>query len=422
MDNNILNLWLKHWTKTGLEFKILINLAEDFAQFKMNFPYYAVFHVVHSVSNCFAIEIKYTDFLFHYIKDEETDEMILSTDIKEEWLSVAQKIGRVFRVPNKKNDLSTFEIPDFILYCHSNHSHFVKQGFCLHSGEKPSKNLVIFSLEIAPFSVFYQYYENHYFAKILDEKTAIFRGNNYYDNFKMNIMVNKEKQYAVIWFPKCGCSTITKLFCMTNSIVLEKEKQKSLVFYLPKWRYNHYLENIEYIQFVRNPYYRFISTFIDKHVFKNDPIYLCLEGFQKYTRMYDNDNIANLCEYLRLPSGRYISEHYISMSSSIVFDENIKCKTVQIESGILSSLFGFLRKYHAGLLWKHFANCYENCLHHNDTLIEPDSSLKTKTSKELEILRNSSGKVNYNAFLDDELKRQIFSLYSEDFNRYGYSK
>ena len=114
-----------------------------------------------------------------------------------------------------------------------------------------------------------------------------------------NIFVNKEKQYAIIWHAKCACTTITDIFCLVNKITFNKKENfhLSLSWLYNKYRYNNYLQNIDIISFVRNPYERFLSSYIDKHVFKSEEVYLGFEGYNKFITNHDN-TIYNLCRFL----------------------------------------------------------------------------------------------------------------------------
>ena len=80
-------------------------------------------NVLHNDKNMIITEY---DFLFSYTKDDEKETMVLSTKLTDTDLETEQSIiGRVFYVPVAgKKEYTTFEIPDFILYQHSNHTNF----------------------------------------------------------------------------------------------------------------------------------------------------------------------------------------------------------------------------------------------------------------------------------------------------------
>jgi hypothetical protein len=115
--------------------------------------------------------------------------------------------------------------------------------------------------------------KQYYFTNILDRPSKL-TCKTVYDFYHNGMLINKEKQYGIIWFPKCACSTISKIFCDVNKIHIEPDKVRFLNMIVPDYRHNVYLQNISFITFVRNPYYRYIATYIDKHVYKNDPKYI----------------------------------------------------------------------------------------------------------------------------------------------------
>ena len=85
-----------------------------------------------------------------------------------------------------------------------------------------------------------------------NNKNAIFF-TNIYKNVLKNIIVNKEMQYAIIWHPKCGCTTITDIFCIVNNIDFNKIQNHhlSLSWLYNRYKYNVYLQNT--INFYRPP-------------------------------------------------------------------------------------------------------------------------------------------------------------------------
>jgi hypothetical protein len=165
----------------------------------------------------------------------------------------------------------------------------------------------------------------------------------------MNTIVNKEKQYGFIWHPKCACTTITHLFCELNGVSLNNnvQKRRSLNFNVPnRFHFNNYLQNIDFLSFYRNAYHRFISTFIDKHVYKSDSIYVTLDGYIKYINIYKKDNLYNLIHYFL--NGGYISEHFTQITNSAIFNcynnpfNNNKCSLINMNNGVNKILNEFL--------------------------------------------------------------------------------
>jgi predicted house-cleaning noncanonical NTP pyrophosphatase (MazG superfamily) len=114
-----------------------------------------------------------------------------------------------------------------------------------------------------------------------------------------------------------------------------------------KHRYNIYLQGIELISFTRDAKERFISSYIDKHIYKSDQIYLALEGYKKYREEYEVDNIANLCDYLCRKNG-YISDHYKKISeynNQTYYFKLLRRETYPIEV-MNEKIWEFLKTYH----------------------------------------------------------------------------
>ena len=253
----------------------------------------------------------------------------------------------------------------------------------------------------------------------------------------MNVIVNKEKQYGVIWHSKCACTTLTHIFCQLNEISLngDVQKKRSLNFNIPnKHHFNNYLQNIDLISFYRDPYHRFISTFIDKHVYKTDDIYITLEGYHNYLSIYKKDTIYNLTQYLL--QGGYISEHFRQISDSAIFHcyknniSNCICKLINMKHGVNLNLYEFLKQYYDISLLDSLGilECHENSiatkqrnvgLKTNNIVFQIDDKYdyeKLKHFDEMEWKEYlSTHNLDYEYILQDtSLKDDISILYKKD--------
>jgi hypothetical protein len=449
-DDKLFKMWLNHYKKTNLDFKIYVK-QEDYLYFKNLYPYYGAYYTIDYLPPENTLQLTEMDFLFAFTRDDnDSDTMILSYNISPELFAVTDvtiptQVGRIFHVPiPSKPAFTTFEIPDFILYKHETHQAFQKYGWRIggkdedESKHKCSENLVILNLTTSELAVEHEYYETNILYGVtlnLENKDIYF--SNCYEDFMMNVIVNKERKYAIVWHPKCGCTTITSLFCEMNQISLEKEKQKSLNFHKMKYRYNHYLQDIEIIVFVRNPLYRFLSTFIDKHIYQeSDFIFPNLDGYIEYRNQYAKDNIVNLCSFIE--SGGYISEHYRPISDFNFFQtyrNKLNYSIYRIEDGLNQILLSFFRKHHSldNLNESSILNKFENSIfqyqdkekhkikerNSDDVIVTPSSSLKHLDKKEfLEYLNQSE--LNYDSILDDELISRLLKMYWHDLANFGY--
>jgi hypothetical protein len=403
------------------DFKIFIH-PNDFAYFKNLYPYYAANYAIFQIPE-FTLELTEKDFLFIYNKNDK-EEMVLQNIQDTSFFNQSILIGKVFYVPIKDKEIfTTFEIPDFILYQHINHQNYQIYGIKINAYQKTSSNIVCFSLSQSELAVENEYYENNILYCHFYNKINI--SGNHYFTYMMNVIVNKEKRYGIVWNPKCGCTTITSIFCKINNIDLDKNDQKSLNFHLEKYRYNNYLQDIEFILFVRNPYTRFLSSYIDKHIYKKtDFIYPQLEGFIDYTNKYERDCIVNLCDYLC--KGGIISQHYTPLSN-IEFYQKYKNKLnmqiVKIEDGLNIHLYNFLNKYHSNIDEYKLFDYYENSIISHSKFKKREkninSNLKFYNNEELTLYLEENN-LDYDNFLDEDMKKLLFYMYQSDFINFSY--
>jgi len=441
-DHILFKLWLIHYKKLNISYKIYV-CKENFHYFNLFYKEYENLIIDYVPNN--VLEISEKDFLFSYTKDEH-DNMILIYEIDNNFINESIIIGKVFYVPIKNKNMkshdlhySTFEIPDFILYEHSTHTNYTIDGIKINGGSTISKNIVCFNMNISKVAYENEYYENNLLYMEYNKYTL---GSNIYINNPMNLVTNKEKKYAVIWHPKCGCSTIMNIFCKINNIIIDKTYERSLNYHKIKYRYNKYLQNIDIINFVRNPYIRFLSTYIDKNIYQNDNIFITLDGYLEYIKLYGSDTLHNLFNFLL--NNKSISLHYNLMSGNN-YIESLKYDFYKIENGLNDILFKFLQKYHTDIdLYKDYIyNCHENSIVNKNNNItyykipedyniekykkfneSSNNNIKNifmhyKKDQWLRYLNNN--KINYNIFLENEdYKNYVYIFFNDDFLKYNY--
>lgn len=364
-----------------------------------------------------GLELTIHDYLLEWFMDDQ-DQFILLKPLATNWTNTGT-LGRVFQVDIEgKDSATTFEIPDFIQYKHERHTAFTKHGISLNGNGTPSDRWVCFSLSPSEKQCSLQYYQNDLLINP-EKRHAI--GKRVYEFYHMNVVVQKDKRYGIIWHPKSGCTTIMKMFCSVNQIRLgENQSIRSLNYFFEKYRYNVYLEEIDYIHFVRNPYKRFLSTFLDKHVHCRDTIFIQLQGYLEWSRLYPKGNIMDVCNFLK--QGKYISEHY-TLQSKIQLSPEIPTFQIDDERGLNHYLTAFLKKYHPKMDMLESLGRFDNSIQNYD--------LKRKTEKNaVSWLKHYSrdewrehlekNNLCYSAVLDDDLKHAIYSLYKDDFEQFGY--
>lgn len=446
-NENEFKMWLSHYKKLDLYFKIYVEY-KDILDF--NNKYYNSTNLIINYIPENVLELTEKDYLFSYTKDNN-DNMKLSYIIDKNFINKSLCIGKIFYVPIEyKPEYTTFEIPDFILYQHKDHTNYTVDGIKINGGKNISDNLVCLNLNISKVVSNNNYYIHEYYQnnalKLLNydnnelDKFDEFLGMNIYIQFNMNIIVNKEKKYGFIWYSKCGCSTLSNIFCKVNNINLDINKdnkksskfeeedimhdKRSLNFLTPLFRYNVYLQNIEFISFVRNPYHRFLSCFIDKHIDQVDNVFLIQEGYLRYMKIYKNDNLNNLLNYL-LNNG-FVTMHYKPFSQYDYIDKIKNVNVFKIEDNLNEKVFNFLSKYH-NILDTSIKDCHDNINKHNKIKIENESQNINKNmlycdkNEWLEYL--SKNKLDYNKILENiDIRDSIYKIYKNDFIKFNYQK
>ena len=435
-DDTLFKLWLNHYNILNLPYNIYVE-KEDAMFFTTSYPYSK--NIINYIPDNITL-LTEMDFLMSYSVNEH-DIMVLSYNINEKELQLENNtIGRLFYVPIQSKILyTTFEIPDFIIYKHENHSNFTLDGIKIKqsSGKNSNINFIsnsIVSLNMNVSRVAYEdeYYETNIIANhcSINNKEKLFFS-NVYNNILRNVLVNKEKKYAIIWHSKCACTTITDIFSLVNGINFDKQNSKlSLSWVYNKYRYNAYLQNIEIISFVRNPYERLLSSYVDKHVYKNDSIYLTLEEYNKFI-INNDDTIYDLCNYLL--KGNVISQHFTSITEHnniVPYYKALKKNYVKIEDNLNKHLYNFLKPYHSNIDFESLdiLNYYTNTIlykkeqtktHNSDVVLI--KKLKHFTPYEwLDYL--SKYNLSYKDIIetDKELKNLIYTIYEKDFLELNY--
>lgn len=404
----LLNLWIKHYKMLNIDFKIYYNNKNIYNKVNNNLKYYLTDIIL---ENC--LELTEYDFLFYYEKDNE-DNMVLSYNIDTNFLYKNILIGKVFYVPiEDKKKYTTFEIPDFILYQHSDHTNYTIDGIKINEGNFITNNIVCLNMNISKVVDNNEYYENN----------ILFEGNiskNNYIRYSDCLIVNKEKKYCIIFHPKCASSTITNQFVYYNNITIDDTHCISIE--MPKYRFNSYLQNIETICFVRNPYDRFISNYLNKHIEKKDNFYLELPKYKKYLMVIKEDTISNLVQYIH-KNNFFIDEH-TDLYSNFYYHryKNLKYDIFKIENGIEKILFNFLKKFHHD---KEIKYNIENITNKNNKYTKIEN-IDFKNFNEIDwknYLNNNNNKFpNYSDILDDELKDILYEIYKLDFEKFSYNK
>jgi hypothetical protein len=435
-DDTLFKLWLNHYGILNLPYSIYVE-KDDIVFFTTNYPYTK--NILNYIPDNVTM-LTEMDFLMSYSVNED-DIMVLSYNINANELHVENNIiGRLFYVPIESKILyTTFEIPDFIIYKHENHTNFTMDGIKVKPNtEKYNTNFISNSIVSLNMTISKVAYEDEYYETNIIVNSCSSNNNeslffdNICNNVLKNIFVNKEKQYAIVWHAKCACTAITDIFCLVNKISFNKTQNNhlSLSWLYNKYRYNVYLQNIDIISFVRNPYERILSSYIDKHVYENEEIYLTFEGYNKFIK--DNENtMNNLCKFLL--SGEIITQHYTLVSeynNNVPYYKSLNKTVVKIEDGLNKNLYKFLKKYHPEL-----ESCKSGILNYcaNNNVYKKEQMKLTNVDAELIRQLKHFTPEKWLEYLsiynliykdiienDPELKNLIYKLYEKDFLELNY--
>jgi len=438
-DRHILfNLWVNHNMKAKLPFQIVVS-RKYHAHFQQTHPH--LFPFIQEHSNSSMVRITLYDFIYSYTVGPD-DTMHLSYDLPPSFYQEIQQesaslvIGKVFYVPVLHKPIyTTFEIPDFILYRHQDHTNFCVDGIKIHGGENLfSSNIVCMSMKRSPVANDKEFYESTLMHRQYQPGPVVFK--NHFVIKHVNLLVDKERKYALQWYTKCGCTTIINIFCDIHHIHIDDVfRRRCLSLDHQKYRYNGYLQNIQYIGFVRNPYHRFLSCYIDKHVLQTDPNYLSSKEYKSYLTKYQTDTLFHLCDFLQ--KGGYMTMHTVSIqNTNRHFFKHHKQPFAPksmylIEEALNQPLYDFLKEYHPELEWRTVENTKENSISNKGVVLLPslpETPERQSVSISFEHYTVEQWKqylqthsIDYEELLakDGSLQEKIYQLFQEDFIRYG---
>lgn len=413
-DKVLLYMFIKHYNTLNIPLYIHVS---DETNFEIDSRYITTNKDI--IDSCLLLTEN--DFLFAYTIDENNDTMVLSYNIKISDFDNPSIIGRVFSVPvDNVEKYTTFEIPDFILYKHANHTNYTIDGIVNKNGNNLSDGIVCFNMKTSKFAMKTEYYQNDI---LIGGQIC----KNIYVRYAGNVYINKKSMYGIIWHPKCGCTTICNYFCELNNI--DEDNSHLVNASNSKFRYNNYLQNIDVISFVRHPYYRFLSTYFNKHTDKKCPDYLKLDKYITYLRKYKNcDTIQNMINYLidyECKQKDNDDDHAIDQHSSPISNcyynkyETLKYSTYHIEDGLNEKLDEFLSRFHN---IENNNTCVDNSTEKDYDAYKVNPSYKRYNQKDWqEYIKQNKIYPNYLAILDYELKNKLKKFYIEDLTKQNYS-
>jgi hypothetical protein len=415
----ILNLWLNYYNNIlNINYIIYLENSNSLDNIKKeNFYDIVKDKITYSISENY-IQLTEYDFLFNYEIIEKNIErndniMYLKSTINNDIFNKKILIGKVFYIPiTEKPKYTTFEIPDFIVYKHSSHTNYTIDGIRINNGTEIIDNIVCISLKCSTIVSNTEYYENDILINY--ENKNIENIQNIYNSVAYNLIVNKEKSYGIIWHSMCGYQTIRDYMCKILNINEETLNSH-------KYHYNVYLQNINIISFVRNPYFRFISVYFDKHVNKSSIYYLNSENYTEYISKTIEDSLENFALYCL---EKKLNEYTDLMSNYYYMTYKLKYKLCHIENGLVFELINFLQKYHTDVIEIKNIKDFENYTPDQINNINVNTNYKNYTVTDWirYKITNNNNFPNYYEILDEEFKELLYRIYEKDFIQFNYDK
>lgn len=144
----------------------------------------------------------------------------------------------------------------------------------------------------------------------------------------MYFLISHEKKVIFGWSAKCACSFIKRYFYQLNNI---DDTKLIDIHYGSHGQLNFDTSNYKILLFVRNPYKRLISAFMDKYVKK------------KYTINIQNMTFEMFLNEMAKNGLKYIEKHHFCPQFSEAFKTNINIHKVydinSIDYKYINSLF-----------------------------------------------------------------------------------
>jgi len=214
----------------------------------------------------------------------------------------------------------------------------------------------------------------------------------------MYFIINNDKKIIFGWSAKCGCSHIKRIFWNLDNDNINNEPHIKIeeLNKLPD-NTNEY----DIILFIRNPYKRIVSGFLDKY--KKDGSFRKMWKNKKITFSLFLDEIIS-------ENWDVIDKHHFIQQTSEKFDEN---KILQAKSYRIFDIENIDYSYIEMLYNKkinndvlhikqgHERKTYENTINYN--------------VYDLEMEEYYENNINYKYFYNHEIKNKIYKFYENDF-------
>lgn len=222
----------------------------------------------------------------------------------------------------------------------------------------------------------------------------------------MIFLIDYEKKIIFVWSAKCGCTHVKNIFAyLTKNTTLNNDALIHKLMPVNKAAIPNNIEEYTTILFIRNPYKRLVSGFLNKYNNNGE-----FRHRWKHPNITFNSFINNLIK----KNWDVIEYHHFIPQTSETFDKNKIMKSKNI------SIFDI-----ENINYKYIEELY------NTTI--PESIINFKGShlrkkydaffggcvSSLDMNKYINYNVNVNQFYNEEIKQQVYNFYKSDFDFFG---
>jgi len=214
----------------------------------------------------------------------------------------------------------------------------------------------------------------------------------------MYFIINNDKKIIFGWSAKCACSHIKRIFWNLDNDNIDNEPHIKIE------ELNKLPDNVnEYdiIIFVRNPYKRLVSGFLDKYKINGS-----------FRNMWKNEKItfSLFIDEIITENWEVIEQHHFTSQTSENFDEN---KILQSKSYKIFDI--------ENIDYSYIEKLYNKSINNNVLFIKQGHERKTYKNtinynvSNLEIDEYFENNIDYKYFYNDKIKNKIYKFYENDF-------
>lgn len=233
----------------------------------------------------------------------------------------------------------------------------------------------------------------------------------------MYFLLDFQRNIIFGWSAKCGCSHVKNLFHFLqnnrihnlitdlslheeyNEWLVHNETYNSLPMFIP--------HTTKILLFIRNPYKRLVSGFLNKYNPKNNLYFIEWKKNKLTFRLFVEELIEN--------NFKMINEHHFTPQLSELWDDEKLNTRKNILIDIENINYEYIEKLYEKKIPREILN-YKGITN----IVKPNklfSELKLQGNiSDMELIDYVDFEVEYNLFYDDDLKKKVYNFYKKDFD------